>query len=69
MEESCDPRDFENGIIRREDEKLMRCAFCKQIGEHYSDSCPEYRDSARRSRIIADEKRCTACLHRRLEPH
>ncbi|VDO27795.1 unnamed protein product [Heligmosomoides polygyrus] len=60
MEETYDPRKFEKGIIRREDEKLLRCAFCKMIGEHYSDSCPEYRDSATRCRIIADEKRCTA---------
>lgn len=47
---------FQNRM--RPEESFLRCAFCDMKGEHYSDSCPTYKDVDSRKRRI----QCTNCL-------
>ncbi|VDO82558.1 unnamed protein product [Heligmosomoides polygyrus] len=47
---------FQNRM--RPEESFLRCAFCDMKGEHYSDSCPIYKDVDSRKRRI----QCTNCL-------
>ncbi|CAJ0589170.1 unnamed protein product [Cylicocyclus nassatus] len=50
------------GVIRRENERHLRCAFCDAAGQHYSDSCPQVRDAESRRRILDSERRCYRCF-------
>nr|CDJ93804.1 hypothetical protein HCOI_01735800 [Haemonchus contortus] len=59
---TCPPRRFGLGAIRKQGERLMRCAFCRSIGRHYSDSCIEIRSVFVRRRMIEDRGRCEECL-------
>ncbi|KAK6033313.1 hypothetical protein OSTOST_00486 [Ostertagia ostertagi] len=59
---TCPPRRFGLGAIINESERHMRCAFCRAIGRHYSDSCVEIRSVLVRRRMIEDRGRCEECL-------
>ncbi|KAK5980695.1 hypothetical protein GCK32_007999 [Trichostrongylus colubriformis] len=51
-------RKFTQTIILRPEERYLRCGFCDAKGEHYSDSCPQFRTVEERRRMI----RCKFCL-------
>ncbi|VDO96333.1 unnamed protein product [Heligmosomoides polygyrus] len=42
--------------------RMVRCMFCKVVGEHYSDSCPVVTDGDERFNIVLDENKCQYCL-------
>ncbi|KAK6010721.1 hypothetical protein OSTOST_24225, partial [Ostertagia ostertagi] len=42
----------------RPEERNLRCSFCDEKGQHYSDSCPRYRYVETRKKRI----RCVKCL-------
>ncbi|WKY11730.1 hypothetical protein Q1695_003358 [Nippostrongylus brasiliensis] len=52
-------------ILTERSEKMdysLRCAFCNQIGLHFSDSCPRITDPRTRKNIVARSGRCPRCL-------
>ncbi|VDP10664.1 unnamed protein product [Heligmosomoides polygyrus] len=61
-QKTCQPRRFERGTIHREMDRMMRCAFCEAIGNHYSDSCVEVRSPQERRRVIERQRKCSMCL-------
>ncbi|KAK6028163.1 hypothetical protein OSTOST_05791 [Ostertagia ostertagi] len=68
-EPKCEPRDFKRGLIRRWDEKTIRCVFCDRVGIHYSDSCDVYKESSVRRLLLDREHRCSCCLEIKLTHH
>ncbi|VDO19529.1 unnamed protein product [Heligmosomoides polygyrus] len=40
----------------------MRCAFCGEIGDHYSDSCYRVRSARQRRNVIEDGEKCVLFL-------
>ncbi|VDL68920.1 unnamed protein product [Nippostrongylus brasiliensis] len=44
--------------VMRPEEEYLRCAFCDEKGQHYSDCCPRYKDVESRKKRI----RCYTCL-------
>ncbi|KAL6727980.1 hypothetical protein Aduo_009799 [Ancylostoma duodenale] len=61
-EKTCAPRRFSNGMIHREDERFLRCAFCNAAGDHYSDSCTVTKKARDRLALLDAVKRCRMCL-------
>uniref|UniRef100_A0A7I4YCG3 CCHC-type domain-containing protein n=1 Tax=Haemonchus contortus TaxID=6289 RepID=A0A7I4YCG3_HAECO len=51
-EHKCEPRNFTGGVIRREEEKGIRCVFCERVGHHYSDACTSFKEVNERKRIL-----------------
>ncbi|KAK6049074.1 hypothetical protein COOONC_13421, partial [Cooperia oncophora] len=51
----CQRRLVERGVITRQRDRHMRCAFCDAVGEHYSDSCPIVRTSPERRMLLLRE--------------
>ncbi|VDL78270.1 unnamed protein product [Nippostrongylus brasiliensis] len=63
QEESvCPPRRFHRGRFLREEERYMKCAFCGEMGTHYSDSCIFVRYAVDRRRMIDESAKCAMCL-------
>ncbi|KAK6046562.1 hypothetical protein COOONC_15932 [Cooperia oncophora] len=59
---TCPPRRYGYGAISNNAERLMRCAFCRSVGRHYSDSCDEITSVTERRQMIEDRDRCVECL-------
>ncbi|XGW08739.1 hypothetical protein V3C99_011224 [Haemonchus contortus] len=64
-EPKCPPRNFNEGIIIREEDKHMPCVFCEAIGLHYSDSCAIINTTWERRQILKMKGRCERCLEKR----
>ncbi|KAK6018375.1 hypothetical protein OSTOST_16045 [Ostertagia ostertagi] len=54
-------RRFGDRVLKKNEGDLT-CIFCKTIGRHYSDACPEVRRVAKRIEMINVEKRCRLCI-------
>ncbi|CAJ0610607.1 unnamed protein product, partial [Cylicocyclus nassatus] len=61
-ENTCGPRRYHKGEIRKDTERNMSCAFCSAVGYHYSDSCPEVPTGRERRELLEASNRCETCL-------
>ncbi|EYC24865.1 hypothetical protein Y032_0013g2144 [Ancylostoma ceylanicum] len=52
----CEPRNFQGGIIFRDNERTLRCAFWERVEDHYSDSCMVFRNVEERKRVLQSRK-------------
>ncbi|EYC07869.1 hypothetical protein Y032_0068g177 [Ancylostoma ceylanicum] len=43
-------------------ESWVKCAFCRRVGQHYSDSCPKVTDGYERYNIVRHGELCKHCL-------
>ncbi|RCN36505.1 hypothetical protein ANCCAN_17616, partial [Ancylostoma caninum] len=43
-------------------ESSVECAFCRRVGQHYSDSCPEVTNGDERYNIVRHGGLCKHCL-------
>ncbi|VDK70568.1 unnamed protein product [Cylicostephanus goldi] len=60
-QKTCWPRRY-HGKIQKSCERNMSCAFCNEIGDHYSDSCTEIPTGRERREVLNMKRRCATCL-------
>ncbi|VDL82326.1 unnamed protein product [Nippostrongylus brasiliensis] len=62
---------LENNVVRerqfgprlmKKNEQQLKCVYCHEIGNHYSDACPIVTTVQERTTVLLKEKRCTICL-------